>query len=125
MQKKISLLLIEDDPLLISIYATRFEKEGFEVQVVDSGEKVLKLLGKVNPSLIVLDIVLPYVDGWEILEAIPKHENLKETKVVVLSNLGEKDDIEKGINLGADRYLIKANYTPTQVIAEVKNLLGV
>jgi DNA-binding response OmpR family regulator len=121
---KNTILLIEDDPLLIDIYTTKFKGAGFEVQVADSGEKALLLLPKVSPSIIVMDIVLPHVDGWELLEAAKKQQNLAHSKIVVLSNLGQKEEIEKGISLGADRYLIKAHFTPTQVVEEVKNLLS-
>ena len=124
MLKKDTILLIEDDPLLIDIYTTKFTEAGFEVQVVDSGEKALPLFLKVSPSVIVMDIVLPHVDGWELLLAARKQKNLQHTKIVVLSNLGQKEEIEKGISLGADRYLIKAHFTPSQVVEEVKNLLN-
>jgi len=120
---KQTILLVEDDPLLIDIYTTKFTEAGFEVQVADSGEKALAILPKVSPSVIVMDIVLPHVDGWELLGAAQQHQNLKHSKIVVLSNLGQKEEIEKGISLGADRYLIKAHYTPTQVVEEVRNLL--
>lgn len=121
---KNTILLIEDDPLLLDIYTTKFKEAGFEVQAADSGEKALLLLGKVSPSVIVMDIVLPHVDGWELLEAAKKQKNLKSSKIVVLSNLGQKEEIEKGISMGADRYLIKAHFTPTQVVREVNNLLA-
>ena len=124
MLKKDTILLIEDDPLLIDIYTTKFTEAGFGVQVADSGEQALSLLKKVSPSVIVMDIVLPDVDGWELLAAAKKQENLKRTKIVVLSNLGQKEEIEKGISLGADRYLIKAHFTPSQVVEEVRELLN-
>ena len=120
---KQTILLIEDDPLLIDIYSTKFKESGFEVQVADSGEKALSLFLKVSPSLIVMDIVLPHTDGWELLAVAQKQENLKNTKIIVLSNLGQKEEIEKGIALGADRYLIKAHFTPSQVVDEVRELL--
>ena len=120
---KQTILLIEDDPLLIDIYSTKFKESGFEVQVADSGEKALSLLFKVSPSLIVMDIVLTQTDGWELLAVAQKQENLKNTKIIVLSNLGQKEEIEKGISLGADRYLIKAHFTPSQVVDEVRELL--
>ena len=111
--------------MLIDIYSTKFKESGFAVQVADSGEKALSLLTKISPSLIVMDIVLPHTDGWELLAVAQKQENLKNTKIVVLSNLGQKEEIEKGISLGADRYLIKAHFTPSQVVEEVRELLQV
>ncbi|OHA65917.1 MAG: hypothetical protein A2672_00610 [Candidatus Wildermuthbacteria bacterium RIFCSPHIGHO2_01_FULL_49_22b] len=123
MVQKKSILLIEDDPLLLDIYTTKFREAGFQVRVADSGEKALRIFSKARPSVIVVDIVLPYVDGWGLLAAARKLQNLKHSKIVVLSNLGQKEEIEKGIALGADRYLIKAHFTPTQVVEEVKSLL--
>ena len=111
--------------MLIDIYSTKFKESGFAVQVADSGEKALSLLTKISPSLIVMDIVLPHTDGWELLAVAQKQENLKNTKIVVLSNLGQKEEIEKGISLGADRYLIKAHFTPSQVVEEVRELLQI
>ncbi len=118
------ILLVEDDPLLIDIYATKLKQSGFEVLIVDHGEKALKTIREQKPDLVLLDVVLPNEDGWEILRTIKKDEELKETKVVVLSNLGQKEEVEKGLQLGAIRYLIKAHYTPSQVAQEAQNILG-
>ena len=117
------ILLVEDDPLLIDIYTTKFKEAGFAVEVADSGAYVLKKAKEVKPDLIILDIVLPHVNGWEVLENIRKDEELAAIKVIILSNLGQKEEIEKGMKLGADLYLIKAHYTPSQVVREVTKLL--
>ena len=119
MEKKI--LLVEDDPLLIDIYTTKLKDAGFVVSVATDGRMALELFEKDKPDLILLDIVLPNTNGWEVLKQIKKDNNT--TKVVILSNLGQKEEIEKGIMLGADKYLIKANYTPSEVIEEIKKLL--
>lgn len=116
-------LLIEDDPLLIDIYSTKLKESGFEVEVAEDGEKGLKILEQSIPDLVLLDIVLPKQNGWEVLSAIRSNEKLKGLKVVLLSNLGQKEEIEKGLSLGADRYLIKAHFTPTQVVQEIQKLL--
>lgn len=118
------ILLVEDDPLLIDIYTTKLKDAGFEVEVLESGEKVMEKLEASKPALILLDIVLPNVNGWSILENIKKDERFRDMKVVILSNLGQKEEVEKGMRLGADLYLIKAHYTPTQVVEELKKLLG-
>ena len=75
------------------------------------------------PEFIVLDIVLPHVDGWEILRQIKANSQLQATKVLILSNLGQKEEMEKGFQLGASGYLIKAHYTPSQVADEIKKLI--
>jgi DNA-binding NarL/FixJ family response regulator len=78
-------------------------------------------------DLLVLDIVLPQTDGWEILEKIksqkPKVKNLADLKIVILSNLSQKEQVEKGIAMGATKYLIKANYTPMEIVKEIKEVL--
>jgi len=117
------ILLVEDDPFLIDIYTTKLKEEGFEVEVVTDGEDCLTALQAKKPDLLLLDIVLPAVDGWEILRKIKRDEKLKDVKVVVLSNLGQKGEVKKGLELGAEKYLIKAHYTPTEVVKEIKKIL--
>lgn len=117
-----TILLVEDDSFLIDIYSTKFKEAGFEVSVAEDGEEALKKIQEKKPDLLLLDIVLPRIDGWEILERIKK-QNLKSFKIVVLSNLDQKDDIEKGMRLGADKYLIKAHLTPSEIVEEIKKIL--
>lgn len=123
MEKKI--LIVEDDPFLIDIYTTKFKEAGFSVEVASDGEEGLrKLLSNEEKfDLLVLDIVLPQIDGWEILKKIKSDQNLKDLKIVVLSNLGQKGEVEKGLKLGATKYLIKAHYAPTEVVKEIKEIL--
>ncbi|MBI2098585.1 MAG: response regulator [Candidatus Wildermuthbacteria bacterium] len=118
------ILLVEDDPLLIDIYTTKLQQSGFEVQVVEQGEKVLAAIQKEKPAVVLLDIVLPHVDGWDILQQVQASEELKHIPIIILSNLGQKEEIEKGLRLGAVRYLIKAHYTPSQIVEEVVKLTG-
>ena len=115
-----TILLVEDDPFLIDIYTTKFKEAGFNVEVASDGEEGLRKLNGEKFDLLVLDIVLPQIDGWEILRKI---KNLKDLKIVVLSNLGQKGEVEKGLKLGATKYLIKAHYTPSQVVDEIKEVL--
>ena len=119
-----TILLVEDDPLLVDIYSTKLKQGGFEVRVVDQGEKAFAAVQEEKPALVLLDIVLPHMDGWDILRQIKESEELKNTKVVILSNLGQKEEIEKGLSLGADKYFIKAHYTPSEIIQELINLVG-
>jgi len=119
-----NILLIEDDPFLIDIYSTRLKKSDFRVEVAKNGEEALSKLKEKKPDLVVLDIVLPRVDGWEILLNIREKLGWKDLKVIVLSNLGQKEEVEKGMSLGAAKYLIKAHYTPTEVVEEIKKCLA-
>jgi len=132
------ILLVEDDPFLIDIYTTKLKRAGFKIEVASDGSDALRKLNEERFDLLVLDIVLPKIDGWEILEKIKNRSSaeakvkmrtkssspLKDLKIVVLSNLGQKGEVEKGLKLGAIKYLIKAHYTPSQVVAEIKQLLS-
>lgn len=125
-----SILLVEDDPFLIDIYKSKFRESGFEVEVSHNGQEALEKIRAKNlskkklwPDVLVLDIVLARMDGWQVLEKIKKDDKLKEIKVVIFSNLGQKEEVEKGLALGATKYLIKAHYTPSEVVKEIKKIL--
>ncbi len=119
-----SILLVEDDPFLVDIYTTKLKQTGFKVKVVTDGEDVFKVLKEESFDVVILDIVLPNVDGWEVLKRIKQDSGLKDTKVIILSNLGQKTEVEKGLKLGAIKYLIKAYYTPSEVVEEIKKVLN-
>ena len=119
------ILLVEDDPFLIDIYSTKLEEAGFNVSIAKEGSQVLEMAKKNKPDLILLDIVLPNVDGWQILKQIKEEPSSKQAKIIILSNLSQKEEVEKGMRLGADRYLIKSDYTPSQVLEEIKKLLEI
>ena len=118
-----NILLVEDDPFLIDIYTTKFKEAGFPIEVVSDGAQAVRRIIEKKPDLLLLDIVLPHLDGWEILEKIREDKDLKDLKVVILSNLGQKSEVDKAFALGATKYLIKAHYTPSEVVKEVKALL--
>ena len=118
------ILLIEDDLLLVDIYSTKLKQSGFEVFVEQSGEKALAAAEEQQPDLVLLDIVLPHIDGWDILHNLRASKKLKGARIVILSNLGQKEEIAKGLALGAAKYLIKAHYTPSEIVQEIINLIG-
>ena len=121
------ILLIEDDPFLIDIYTTKLKEGGFSVEVATGGEEGLRKLRERSFDLLVLDIVLPRIDGWKVLEEIKnqglKDKDPKDLKIIVLSNLGQKEEVEKGLKLGATKYLIKAHYTPSEVVEEIRKII--
>ena len=119
------ILLIEDDPFLIDIYTTKLKAVGFFIEVVNDGEDGVVKAEEFQPSVILLDIVLPHVDGWDILSQLKIKEETKDIPVIILSNLGQKEEVDKGINFGAVKYLIKAHYTPSEVVEEVKKTLKI
>ena len=116
------ILLVEDDPLLIDIYTIKLKEAEFEVLVAEDGEKALREIENAKPDLVILDIVLPHLDGWGVLTTMKKNLAFKNMKVVILSNLGQQEEIKKGQALGADLYLIKAHYTPSEVVEKIKEL---
>ena len=118
------ILIIEDDPFLSEMYAAKFNQAGFEVGVAADGQEGLEKIEKERPDLILLDIVLPKADGFDVLEKIKKNEELEKIPVILLTNLGQKDDVEKGLKMGALEYIIKAHFTPSAVVAKVKEILA-
>jgi len=116
------ILLVEDDPFLVDIYVKKLQQVGFDIVNADNGARALKLLAESPFDLVLLDIVMPDIDGWEILKEMRESEKGPGAKVIVFSNLGQKADVDKAFTLGANKYLIKANYTPSEVIEEVKKI---
>lgn len=118
------ILLVEDDPFLSEIYITKFEEAGYVVEVADDGEKGFQKLKEVAPDIVLLDIILPKMTGLQILEEMKKDERLKSIPVIVLSNLGSDEDTNKAMELGADGYLIKSQYTPSEVVAKIEEIIN-
>jgi len=98
-------------------------KEGYEVEEAVDGEQGILKTKEKKPDLILLDLILPGIDGFEVLTKIKEDNNLSKIAVIILSNLGQRDDIEKGLKLGASDYLIKAHFTPGEVIDKIKSIL--
>ena len=108
---------------MVEIYNTKFKQAGHKIDVATDGKECLKKLGEETYDLLLLDIVLPNIDGWELLKKIKNDDKLAATKIVILSNLGQKEDIDRGMKLGADKYLIKSEHSPSEVAEEVKIIL--
>lgn len=123
-EKKIKILIIEDDSFLLSMYAAKFELENFTVLLAQDGDKGLRLALKEVPDIILLDIILPKKDGFEVLKGLRADEETKNMPVILLTNLSQKDDIDKGVELGVVDYLIKAHFTPSEVVDKVKKVLS-
>lgn len=117
-------LIVEDDTFLSNIYKTKFEMEGFKVSVSDNGETALTDIKKKMPDIVLLDILLPKLDGFSVLEAVKADPATRAIPIILLTNLGQKDDVEKGLGLGAADYLIKAHFKPSETVAKVKKILG-
>ena len=125
MDSKIKVLLVEDDKFLSEMYVTKLSGSGFDVETAFDGEEALKKAKEFKPNLVFLDIVLPKKDGFEVLAALKDGGFLKDMKVIALTNLGQKEEVAKGMSLGASDYIIKAHFTPTEVVAKAKKVLGI
>jgi len=116
-------MLVEDDPMLVEIYEKKLRDVGFEVKIVTTGGAAKDEALLFRPELILLDVVLPDMDGFEVLETIKKEESLKDIPVYAFSNLAAKEDIERTMSLGAAGYFTKSNFTPSQLAEELKKIL--
>ncbi|MBU1165202.1 response regulator [Patescibacteria group bacterium] len=123
MANKKTILLVEDDEFLAELYATKLNLEGYEVLVASDGEKGFKTASDKIPDLILLDIILPKMDGFEILKKLKANKKTKDIPVILLTNLSQKDEVKKGLDLGANDYLIKAHFMPSEVISKIKKVL--
>jgi DNA-binding response OmpR family regulator len=122
MAKKI--LIIEDDKFLRELISRKLTDEGYDITQAVDGEDGIKKVKEAMPELILLDLILPSMDGFEVLSTIKGDDSISAIPVIILSNLGQKEEVEKGMNLGAADYLIKAHFTPGEIIEKIKNVLG-
>ncbi len=122
--EKINVLLVEDDSFLANIYKTKFEMEGFKISISENGEIALADVKKKKPAIILLDILLPKLDGFAVLSKLKEDKDTKDIPVILLTNLGQKDDVQKGLDMGAVDYLIKAHFKPSEVVDKVKKVLS-
>ena len=118
-----SVLVVEDEPLLGNLLKRRLAKEGFEVLYAKDGEEALEVLKQSEPDLMLLDIILPKISGFELLEIISVDPQLsgKKIPVVVISNLGQEGDIEKARSLGVVGYFVKAQLSFEDLVRQVKD----
>ncbi len=120
---RLKIAIIEDDGVIRQMYRMKFESEDFEVQVADNGRDGVALIEHMRPNIILLDLHMPEMDGAEALAEIRKHEWGKHIPVIILTNLGEEESPKNLRALGIDGYIVKADYTPRQVVARVKDAL--
>jgi len=124
MDKKGTILLIEDDEVLSDVYQTKFELEDYEVVVAKDGVEGQDKVASSKPDMILLDLVMPKMNGFEFLEFLRGSRKTRDVPVLVLSNLGQDFEIERAEELGAVDFLVKAKVTPREVVEKVKELLA-
>lgn len=113
------ILIVEDDFFVRDIYQKKLKDSGFVVDAAADGLEGMERLRSVIPDLIMLDIFMPYVDGRDMLREIRNHEEWKHVPVILLTNFSESEGVRDGFDLGADEYLIKSHFTPSEVIEKV------
>lgn len=122
-ENKCKIALIEDEKDLAEIYSMRLVMDGIETVVINDSAKAIDILKKETPDLVLLDVMMPEIDGFELFVKIRKDKELKKTKVYIWSNLTQKKDQEKAQKLGVNGYLIKSDYTPATLTQKVKEIL--
>ncbi len=125
MAKPKKILIIEDDLTILSMYESKFAGEGFKVFGAEDGNKGLEIAKKENPDIIMLDIILPQIDGFTVLAELKKDKKTQDIPVVMLTNLGTTEDQKKGKKMGAEDYLVKASLTPAQISEKIKKILKI
>lgn len=119
------LLLIDDDPLLVRMYQKKLENDGYEVGVAGDGQEGLEKAVSLGPDLILLDIMMPKMNGYEVLEKLKSQPSTKDIPVVCLTNMGSSaEDSDKAMEKGAVAYLVKAENRPAEVVTKVKEILS-
>jgi DNA-binding response OmpR family regulator len=118
-----TILLVEDEPLLGNLLRQRFEKEGMTVILNRDGEEALKTLRETKPDLILLDIILPKISGFELMETLKADPQLERAPIIIISNLGQESDMARGQALGAVQYFVKAKVSIEELVEHVKAFL--
>lgn len=123
--KKYSILIVDDDKFLVDMYTTKFMEKGFQVEAAANGPEALqKIDNNLKPDIFLVDIVMPTMDGFELIQHIIQRQKEKRSSIIILSNLGQREDIEKGLTLGAGGYIVKASATPTEVVDKVIEIVS-
>jgi DNA-binding response OmpR family regulator len=119
-KKQPNILLVEDDPFLYKVLSQRLRDEGMKVTVATDGEAALADADRVKPELLLLDLILPKMSGFEVLGNLRKKAVFMKLPVVVLSNLGQQEDIDQIEKLGVREYLVKADYSLSEMVTKIK-----
>lgn len=120
---KTKILVVEDDPFVSNLLIKNLLGAGYVVINATEGQKALTMLETEKPQVILLDLLLPGLDGFEVLKRIKANAAISNIPVIILSNLGSQDDINKALQLGASDYIIKANFTLTEIVERIKTVL--
>ncbi|OGG04942.1 hypothetical protein A2Z33_06630 [Candidatus Gottesmanbacteria bacterium RBG_16_52_11] len=118
------ILFVEDDPLIIKIYSTRLKADGYEVFSAENGEEGLKVAQELHPDLVVLDVMMPRLDGFAVLERLRKTDEFAKKPIIMYSNLNNEEEMARAQQMGVTEFIVKANLSPTQFIEKIKQYIG-
>ena len=118
-----NIIIVEDDPMISEIYQKKFSDSGFHVMVAESGDQALTLAKKEKVDVMLLDLIMPKMDGFEVIKTVRGGGYDENIKVIIFSNLNQKEDHDKAMKLGADGFILKADYTPSALVKEVERLM--
>ena len=119
------ILIVDDDPFILDMYVIKFKEQGFQIDTATDGKMALEKIQTNNPDIVLLDVVMPKMDGFDVIKKIQENKIPRTFKILFLTNFGQKEDVERGMQLGADGYIIKAHFTPSEVVAKVKEVLKI
>ncbi len=117
------ILVVEDDKFLREMITRKLDRENYEVVQAVDGEEGEEKIKEERPDLVLLDLILPGIDGFTVLERVKQDPEVKDIPVIILSNLGQKSEVERGLSLGAIDFLIKAHFTPGEIIEKIQETL--
>lgn len=123
-ENKGKILIVEDDRYISKMYQLKLSLEGYDVQVAENGREGVDKVKEFMPNIILLDILMPELDGFEVLKIVKGDDATKNIPVLIMSNLGQEDHVEKGMKLGAVGYIVKSQYTPSKVVEKIKSVLS-
>jgi len=118
------ILISEDDHFLATAYKIKLTKAGYDVLLTADGQEALTAVDQYHPDLIILDLIMPVKDGFAVLEELKKNDAWKSIPVIVASNLGQKEDMEKATHLGAAEFVVKSDLSLEELIRKIHKLLG-
>lgn len=117
------ILVIDDDPFILDMYVLKFRDQGFQIETATDGAMGLGKIKTFTPDIVLLDVVMPKMDGFDVIKKLQEEKKTKNFKILFLTNFGQKEDVERGMQLGADGYIIKAHFTPSEVVNKVREML--
>ena len=113
------ILIVDDDPFIVEMYSLKLKSAGHDVEAASDGQRGVEAIIRGGWDVILLDIVLPVMDGFAVLQML-RRRNAEHAPIILLTNVGQREDIDRGLSLGATDYLIKAHFTPSEVLAKVE-----